>query len=580
MTCAFCTCTHFNSNHACKNQMPGHGAINRTRKRVITWDYVRDCTDHGLDGELTLTKMHGEHNLTPSYDVKGGASDWLSPELLFSGLSMYKITHDERFLNYSRSAADSIERYMLNEKGIVRIYSYRYGASDRDPTSLNFYVLPGLAELAVYDPAYKSLVQKVGEGIIHYGLSKNSIPYDSVYPNGTAACTINGIASNGDTGAVSLVVIGLLRAYQATGNTVFLNKCRDILIAVWIKEKTKCNLIPTQYDSVKLTIVNSNTQLYATGELLDAYIYYYYLTHDPEIRDIISTYSEAAYKAYWCKTRDGNGYFVYRVDVNTGKPSVNLLETNWHKLDMSLIYAGEATGKDYRERAYEDMNTYWLGRGLAYRNHLFRHGTYPNGCPFRNKQSLIYAGLRTSIYMMLRMLNDGSFQPTDQDWNEKIWSHVEALRTNHYQEYGYHTDIDVDTLKPDPNYYGLGVESACGEFSSLVTLMFNTTPNVKMAWETFPEGDFVLEPFSPLYSDEDLGFMRNVFMDYSHREVAFKEVVSKGEGKIYCTEKLKEVKRDGQTYSDWNDNSINLSDGKHEYEMVFDGGHYVSPKYP
>jgi hypothetical protein len=74
---------------------------------------------------------------------------------------MYKITHNQTYLAYARAAADSLKEYMLNDKGIIRNYSHKMGASDSDPTDLNFYLLPAISDLAIYDPSYKPLAEKV-----------------------------------------------------------------------------------------------------------------------------------------------------------------------------------------------------------------------------------------------------------------------------------------------------------------------------------------------------------------------------------------------------------------------------------
>jgi hypothetical protein len=492
---------------------------------------------------------------------------------------MYKITHNQTYLAYARAAADSLKEHMLNDKGIIRNYSHKTGASDSDPTDSNFYLLPAIADLAIYDRSYRPLAENVAYGIVRYGLSEKDIPYGAIYPNGTVAETKTGLPSNGARqGTVSITIMGLLRAYQATENSVFLNKSRDILLSLWNNKRTKYDLIPTSFDSVSLWTINNNTQLYATGELLKTYSYYYYLTHDHQIRNIIADYSSAAYDTYWCKAKGGQGYFVYRVDVDKGRPSISLLEANWHKLDMSLIYAGEVTGQNYNSRVYKDMNTFWLGSGLIYKNHLFRHGTKPDGSPAKNTQSLVDASLRTSIYVMLRMLNLGAFSPSDAIWNEKIYEHVNATRFHHYHTYGYHGDIDVETFQPDEKYYGLTITSACDEFASLVTLLFKTTPNVKMAWEIFPMGDCAREPFSTSHSN-DVALMKDVFLDYSHREIAFKKITCEGNGKICCAQNLSEVILDGKVYSNWNGNVVNMPGGSHECVLVFEGGSYIPPMY-
>ena len=571
--------SHADINQSVDDRIQQIDTIDNSGRKEITWDYAVESAEHGFNGTLYLTEKYGIYSLTPYFDVKNGASDNLVPALLEDSLSMYKITHNQTYLIYARAAANSLKEHMLNDKGIIRNYSRKAGANDSDPTDANYYLLPAIADLALYDRSYRPLAEKVANGIVLHGLSKKDIPYGAIYPNGTVADTKTGLPSNGGThGTVSITIMGLLRTYQATENPVFLNKSRDILYSLWSNMRTKKDLIPRTFDSVSLRTIDNDAQLYATGELLRDYIYYYYLTHDPKIKNIIADYSTATYNSYWCKAKGDQGYFVYRVDTDKGSPSSPLLETNWHKLDMSLIYAGEITGQNYASRVYQDMDTFWLGSGIIYRNHLFRHGTNPNGSPAYNTQSLAYASMRTAIYVMLRMLNQRAFSPSDAVWNDKVYEHINATRFYHYHPYGYHKNVDVETFQPDPKY-GLGLTSACDEFMSLVTLLFKTTPNIRMAWEIFPQGDCTLEPFSTSYSN-DVALMKDVFLDYSHREIAFKKVFCKGKGKIFSTQNLSEVILDGKAYHNWKGNALDMPDGSHECVLVFEGGSYTPPTYP
>lgn len=119
--------------------------IDSSGRKVITWDYAVESAEHGFNGTLYLTEKYGKYNLTPSFDAKNGPSDSLGPALLQDSLSMYKITHNQTYLAYAREAADSLQEHMLNDKGIIRNYSHKTGASNSDPTDSNFYLLPAVA---------------------------------------------------------------------------------------------------------------------------------------------------------------------------------------------------------------------------------------------------------------------------------------------------------------------------------------------------------------------------------------------------------------------------------------------------
>jgi hypothetical protein len=81
-----------------QKDLPKKLCVSNESKKVITWDYAYQCTEHGFNGTLNLTKKYGKYNLTPSYDIKNGPTDDLYPSLLPAALSIYKITNDQKYL--------------------------------------------------------------------------------------------------------------------------------------------------------------------------------------------------------------------------------------------------------------------------------------------------------------------------------------------------------------------------------------------------------------------------------------------------------------------------------------------------
>jgi len=69
-------------------------------------------------------------------------------------------------------------------------------------------------------------------------------------------------------------------------------------------------------------------------------------------------------------------------------------------------------------------------------------------------------------------------------------------------------------------------------------------------------------------------------MDYLHKEIAFRKITSNGEGRIYCSQPIGEVIKDGQMYAKWNDTQIITTDGSHEYVIILKGGGFIRPMYP
>ena len=80
--------------------------IDSLGRKEITWDYAVESAEHGFNGTLLLTEKYGRYNLTPSFDAKMGPSDSLEPFLLQDSLSMYKITHNQTYLEHGKGVLE------------------------------------------------------------------------------------------------------------------------------------------------------------------------------------------------------------------------------------------------------------------------------------------------------------------------------------------------------------------------------------------------------------------------------------------------------------------------------------------
>ena len=567
-------------------------------RKYTTWNQTYQWTKHAYDDALYLAQVYGQYNLTPMWmNDTGMSGTQLYPFLLPVSLSMYKITHNVTYLNRARGCADDIQNYMLNTTtNIIRVYNNDTGVNDSTQTMHNAVYLVYIADLAMYDSNYNGLAENVSKGIIDYFVSNVDATYNYVYPDGSTANTNCKLPSNG--GTLSIIIKGLLRTYEATGNTTIRDKAYDILTAVWTNTKTGVNLIPTIFNANNWNTVDDDAQQYASGELLGSYDYYYALTGNQTIKNIIDLYSSAIYQYYWDATDNGEGHFMYEVDVDTGAQNNNILEINWHKMEMPLWYSGEITDTDFSYRIGANENTSWLtdwggtiDYGLAYVDTpgLFRHGTYANGNPYANHQSLLYATMRSSLYSMLRMQKQGMYDPTTAGWNTAIYDH--CYLTQHYHNktvYMYYGSMDTASPYPPASQ---ALYPLAGTFSSMITLLLNTTSNVNIQWENWSHM-YATEPFESSYESYDMGYMQNVTFDYDNRCITLDKVTSNGTGKINITsEKISQVTKNDIAYNDWYNSSntsgmINTTTGTHKYVIVLSGGSFpnVAPtvdyKYP
>lgn len=542
----------------------------------VTWDLVVESARHGWDF-LVNSSRYGKHDLLPVIqypddpgnppDDEGAPAptDILVPSYIPASVAMYQITGDPTYLDFGRRAALSMESLMLNEKGIARYYYRTSGADDRSSTGIGPNYLCHIAELAVYDKSVIPLLRKVANATIEYYVGPRDLLYWEVYPDGRPSDTRMDLPWHG-----TQRINGLLRTYQVTGDARYLAAGKRILNSLW--NCSRYDLVPTRMDARTADIIDWNTQLYATGLLLQCYEYYYLITGDPGFKDMVHRYSKSAFERYWTSA-GGLHYWAYEVDVNTGKIHDDHIEYNNNRLNLALLIAQDITGNRYEDRVWEDMNTTYLDTAYAVVDGLVRHSTGSCGGdgPSGNDNSHLDATFQARAWCVERMRSPGVLGP--ETWNDAFMKIVNTTLTYHRMDGdfgGYWNMLDTDTKDPWSYAGNLICCHGTGEIGSLITLMLTPSENVRINWERFDNG-FLREPFMTCYGADEIGMMKDVSLDHANRTVILRQVTSVGPGKIFMTEGIAAVLEDGIPYDDWWGNTLTTSSGTHEYFMVLTG---------
>jgi len=98
-----------------------HENAKNIEKYLLDWDTVVNDSKHAYDGSIKLQSEFFDYvNYIVSYDMSNGlVYDHAEPSLLESGVWLYQITGDKKFLQKASTVADVIEKHYLYNSGIV-----------------------------------------------------------------------------------------------------------------------------------------------------------------------------------------------------------------------------------------------------------------------------------------------------------------------------------------------------------------------------------------------------------------------------------------------------------------------------
>ena len=83
---------------------------------LLTWDKIVDDAKYANQGSLLIRDQHYEnpHNLSVHFNTHSESFyDVTTFDLLHSGISIFEITGDEKYLDQARNVADVIEQHLL-----------------------------------------------------------------------------------------------------------------------------------------------------------------------------------------------------------------------------------------------------------------------------------------------------------------------------------------------------------------------------------------------------------------------------------------------------------------------------------
>ena len=256
---------------------------NTIEKYLLDWDTIVNDSVYAYDGSIKVQSEFFDYvNYIIRYDMsKGLVYDYGEPSLLESGVWLYQITGDEKFLQKARTVANVIEKSYLYDSGIVMNVHPLSKTVKIEEEHTNQEILSDIAKLALIDSNYAQLTKKIADAVIEHEINhETEFFYDGVTLDGKPLYRDMYMSYRGSVGLESLLL-----AYEVTSDTIFLDQVKRTILAYWELRDKETNLIPSWVYTDTGDIKEPFMQQYGAGIFLKVLLHYYYLTEDVSAKD-------------------------------------------------------------------------------------------------------------------------------------------------------------------------------------------------------------------------------------------------------------------------------------------------------
>jgi hypothetical protein len=520
-------------------------------KYLLDWDTIVNDSKYAYDGSIKMQSEFFDYvNYIVSYDMsKGLVYDHAEPSLLESGIWLYQITGDEKFLQKAITVANIIEENYLYDSGIVMNVHPLSNTVKVEEVHTNQEILSDVAKLALVDSNYVQLTKTIADAVIEHEINhETEFFYDGVTLEGKPLYRDMYMSYRGSVGLESLLL-----AYEVTSDVVYLDQVKRTILAYWELRDKETNLIPSWIYSDTGDIKEPFMQQYGAGIFLKVLLHYYYLTEDEDIYKIIEDYTDATVNYFW----DGKTW-NYRVNYD-GIVSSDIIEANYGKLDDALFLVYDLNPTRF-QNAYDLAKLdydFSFQKEASVINGLVTHSVKDDGSRDSVESMMTYAFI-INQNPAVRLYQD-TMQP---EYIEDMKAFYEKVIFEHKREYGYIWGIDVYTLE-DTSLGTMLNQRAVGMIGNKINLSFVPSDNVKIVWTKI--GNFeITEPFIVHFNEP--GRFNAITFDYEEKSIFFETI--ENEGTVTFSGAIKGVLVDGQNYSNFNENALNTLEGKHNYKVT------------
>mgnify|MGYP000876049338 CR=1 FL=1 len=520
-------------------------------KYLLDWDTIVNDSKYAYEGSINVQLKFFDY---VDYTVRYSAAqdvvfDTSEPTLLRAGVWLYQITGDEQFLNNAGYIADVIKKFYLYESGIVKPNHPFSNTVKVEEKHTNQEILSDIANLALVNSNYVQLTKTIADAVIEYEINhETELFYTEVTLEGEPIDNFMDISYGGSAGLESLLL-----AYEVTSDVVYLDQVKRTILAYWELRDKETNLIPSKINADTGSVKDSFMEQYGAGIFLKVLLHYYYLTEDTEIYKIIEDYTDAVVNYYW----DGKTW-NYRVNYD-GTVSSDIIEANYGKLDDALFLVYDLDPVRF-QKAYDlaksDYDFSFQDKASVV-NGLVTHSVKDDGSRDSVESMMTYAFI-INQNPAVRLYQD-TMQP---EYIEDMKAFYEKVISEHKREYGYIYGVNAYTLE-DTSLGTMLNQRAVGMIGNKINLTFAPSDNVKIVWTKI--GNFeITEPFIVHFNEP--GRFNAIKFDYEEKSIFFETI--ENSGTITFSGTINHVLADGQNYFDFNENTLNTLEGKHNYKIT------------
>jgi len=520
-------------------------------KYLLDWDTIVNDSKYAYDGSIKMQSEFFDYvNYIVSYDMsKGIVYDHAEPSLLESGVWLYQITGDEKFLQKASTVANVIEKYHLYDSGIVMNVHPLSNTVKVEEGHTNQEILSDVAKLALVDSNYAQLTKTIADAVIEHEINhETEFFYDTVTLEGKPLYRDMYMSYGGSVGLESLLL-----AYEVTSDVIYLDQVKRTILAYWELRDKETNLIPSKVNADTLSVEDSFMQQYGAGIFLKVLLHYYYLTEDADIYKIIEDYTDATVNYFW----DGKTW-NYRVNYD-GTVSSDVIEANYGKLDDALFLVYDLNPTRF-QNAYDLAKLdydFSFQKEASVINGLVTHSVKDDGSRDSVESMMTYAFI-INQNPAVRLYQD-TMQP---EYIEDMKAFYEKVIFDHKREYGYIWGIDAYTLEDTSLGTKLN-QRAVGMIGNKINLSFIPSDNVKIVWTKI--GNFeITEPFIVHFNEP--GRFNAIKFDYEEKSIFFETI--ENSGTVTFSGAISSVLADDQNYFDFDENTLNTLEGKHNYKVT------------
>jgi len=524
---------------------------NTVEQYILDWDTIITDSLYAYDGSILLQSKFFDHvDYTVEYNSSIGAlRDNSQPTLLESGVWLYQISGHEKFLRDAGIVADKIEKSYLYNSGIVMNVHPITNSVMIDEEHTNQEILCDVAKLALIDSNYTQLTKTLADAVIKNEINhETELFYSFVTLEGQPLDRSMYISYGGSVGLESLLL-----AYEVTSDKTYLEQVKRTIFAYWDLRDKETNLIPSWVNADTNSVKEPFMQQYGAGIFLKVLLHYYYLTEDEDVYKIIEDYTDAVVDYFW----DGKTW-NYRVNYD-GTVRSSVIEANYGKLDDALFLVYDLNPARF-QKAYDlaksDYDFSFQNR-ITMTNGLAIHAVKDDGSPASHESMMTYAFLinQNPAVRLYQDTMEPKYIENMKDFYKKIILH-------HKREYGYIWGIDAYTLEDTPLGVNLN-QRAAAMIGNKINLSFIPSDNVNIVWTKI--GNFeITQPFIVHFNEP--GRFNAINFDYREKSIFFE--IIENQGTITFSGAIKNVLVDSQNYSNFNGNTLNTLEGRHNYKVT------------